>query len=145
NQEYQFEDLVEKVLAKRDRSRNPLFAHALVSLEMEARNTAATENEPQEQEGEGLTVKPYEHGRKVSKFDMGFYYAEVEGKLKLIAEYATRLYKKEKVEQVITYFKEILTNVLEDPQIRLEDIRLSSDLGKIETNVVQADEGDFGF
>ena len=104
NQDYQYENLVEKVVLTRDLSRNPLF-DTMFTLQ----NTG-----PQKIDVPGLKLLPYEYENKTSKFDLTLIAVEIEEKLNLAFEYSTKLFRRETVERLIIYFKNILRNVVEN-------------------------------
>jgi amino acid adenylation domain-containing protein len=109
NQDYQFEDLVEKVVTTRDASRNPLFDVMFVFQNVDM------------QPGEipGLTFTPYDFEDGISRFDMTLQGFESEGKLCFILEYCTGLFLRETIGRFIKYFKRIVTSVIGDYEIEL--------------------------
>ncbi|MCK5128166.1 MAG: AMP-binding protein, partial [candidate division Zixibacteria bacterium] len=114
NQEYQYEELVEQVAVNRDVSRNPLFDTMFV-----LQNTG-----PGEIEVPGLRVIPYEYENKTSKFDLTLIGVEAEDKLLFTFEYSTKLFKPETIERFITYFKNIVTGVLEDKHRKISGVEI---------------------
>jgi len=123
NQEYQFEDLVEKVALniKRDASRNPLFDVMFVLQNIPAAEIEIT----------GLKLIPYDYKDiiRISKFDLTFICEEneLENNLHFTVEYSTKLFKEETIERFIIYFKKIISNVLEDPGKRISETELSTE------------------
>jgi non-ribosomal peptide synthetase component F len=131
NQEYQFEELVDKVVKKRDWSRNPLF---------DAGMTLANMNQNQaQQEGRLVNEKPasnvksYEYKSGIVKFDLGMYLVEEENKMLISLEYRTKLFKQESIERYIGYFKKIVSLVAENIDIKLKDIIVSPRLTEAES------------
>ncbi|MCX6579065.1 MAG: amino acid adenylation domain-containing protein [Candidatus Aminicenantes bacterium] len=114
NQEYQYEDLVERATKARDVSRNPLF-DTMFALQ----NTGS-----QEIEIPGLKLGPYEYESKTSKFDLSLTGVEVEDKLLFTFEYSTKLFKLETVERFSAYFVNIIHGVLEDRQKKISDFEI---------------------
>jgi amino acid adenylation domain-containing protein len=104
NQEYQYEDLVEDVVATRDVSRNPLFDTMLVLQNFQLKKI----------EIPGLKLIPYEYENKTSKFDLSLTAVEIEEKLLFIFEYCTKLFKRETIERFIVYFKNIVISIVEN-------------------------------
>jgi hypothetical protein len=136
NQDYPVEDLVEKITAARDPSRNPMFdtLFTLQNLEIP------------EAEIPGLTLKPYEYNPAVSRFDMTWLGVEKQGTLLFSIEYCTKLFKEETITQFGEYFKRIITAVLENRDIRLKDIEVSPGLTTLEeTTYKEEAAGDFEF
>ncbi|MDQ1354923.1 MAG: hypothetical protein QG657_5232, partial [Acidobacteriota bacterium] len=114
NQEYQYEDLVEKVTVTRDVSRNPLF-DTMFALQ----NTGSREIELP-----GLKLIPYEKENKTSKFDLTLTGVEVEAKLMFTFEYSTKLFREETINRFITYFKNIVSGLIENKERRISDFEI---------------------
>ncbi|MGD2091010.1 MAG: amino acid adenylation domain-containing protein [Candidatus Aminicenantes bacterium] len=125
NQDYPFEDLVEKVLKHRHSNRNSLFD---VRFNMDSFEILP--------EGFGkLKLKPYPLETTTSKFDMTLNAREAGEILSFGLQYCSKLFKKTTIEKFIGYFREITTAVAENPGIKLEDIKLSLDLSWLETGM----------
>jgi amino acid adenylation domain-containing protein len=118
NQEYPFEELVEKVEARRDISRNPLFDV------MFALHNQVEQQEDEPDAGIYRKLKPYEYENPTSKFDLSFHGIESAGKITFSVEYCTRLFKAETIRVSIDYFKNIVSSVLENPHRQIRDIDL---------------------
>ncbi|MCP4151665.1 MAG: AMP-binding protein, partial [bacterium] len=115
NQEYPFEQLVEKVVVARDVSRNPLF-----DVVFTLQNHDITKKTIP-----GLTLKPYQYESNIAKFDlMLIATAENEKGLHNTFEYSTKLFKEETVKRFINYFKNVVTRVIATPDLRLGDIEI---------------------
>ncbi|HLP59694.1 MAG TPA: amino acid adenylation domain-containing protein [Candidatus Deferrimicrobium sp.] len=117
NQEYQFEDLVEKVVINRDTGRNPLFDVLFVVQDIERLP------------GDVVEKGAVENGKinRVSKFDLEITALEVGQGLKILFGYCTKLFKKETIERFIIYLKKILLAVVKEPGIRLSEIEIISE------------------
>ncbi|MCX6582230.1 MAG: amino acid adenylation domain-containing protein [Candidatus Aminicenantes bacterium] len=113
NQDYPFEDLVENVVKERDKSRNPLFdvVFALQNL-VDPPGT-------QEEMLDGI-----ETGR--AKFDLTLIGIEQEEALHFYFEYCTRLFKKETILRFSSFFRAIISFVMENPAARIGDIEIIS-------------------
>ncbi|NIM13592.1 MAG: amino acid adenylation domain-containing protein [Candidatus Aminicenantes bacterium] len=137
NQDYPFEDLAENVAADRDPGRNPLF-DAMFSLQ---------NLDIPKLEIPGLQLKPYKFETRISKFDLCLTGIEVDEKFKFIFEYKTTLFKDETIEEFIRYFKDIATVVVENRDIKLNNIDLSTDLtdSKSDSDIYQEFYEDFDF
>ena len=59
---------------------------------------------------------------------MSWFGGELHGKLSFMVEYRTKLFKKETLEDFISYFKQILSTVIKNKEIKLGDIQLSHGL-----------------
>jgi amino acid adenylation domain-containing protein/non-ribosomal peptide synthase protein (TIGR01720 family) len=117
NQDYPFEELVEKVPVNRDVSRNPLFDVMFILQNIDF---------PQV-EIPGLTLTSYEYENKVSKFDLTLASVEIEEKLLFTFEYCTKLFKQETIERFISYFKKIVTSILIAPGVKISDVEIISE------------------
>ncbi|MGB7605328.1 MAG: condensation domain-containing protein, partial [Lutisporaceae bacterium] len=100
NQDYQFEELIDKLNIKRDLSRNPLF-DVMFSMHNVDKNEISIEE---------LKIKPYNTENNISKFDMTLTAVESEDNVGFNLNYCTRLYGKKTIEKLIKHF----TNILED-------------------------------
>jgi len=142
NQDYQFEDLVDQVLKKRDTSRNPLFdvMFTFVSQEGAAVSAEGVENLDSE-----LKFNPYKTEYNESRFDLLISGVDRGDHFSFTMEYSTQLFKTETIERFIDYFRQITTAVVEDETIQLKDITLSTDLDAAAASVFQDDGSDFGF
>ncbi len=125
NQEYHFEDLVEKLDVNRDISRNPLFDHMFVLQNMEAGqppySVAGAEDSTPDTPAAPVTLRHI-----TSKFDITFYCTEIENKLYFTVEYSTALFKKETVERFVRYYKQIVTAVAGDDSPGLSQLEIIS-------------------
>jgi tyrocidine synthetase-3 len=114
NQEYPFEDLVEKASVSRDASRNPLFDVMFILQNMETT----------EIEIPGLKLKPYEYENNTSKFDLTLTGMETGKKLSFTLEYCTKLFKEETILRFITYFNKIIFSIQQYPDIKIAGISI---------------------
>ncbi|WP_072731090.1 non-ribosomal peptide synthetase, partial [Paenibacillus sp. NAIST15-1] len=114
HQEYPFEELVEKVVSRRDVSRSPLFDVMLVLQNME--------KEQMELEHVRLTTYPYEG--IAAKFDLTLTAIEHEKGMSLTFTYAADLFDRATIEQWASYFKVLLESAVLDPKQRLADLPL---------------------
>jgi non-ribosomal peptide synthetase component F len=120
NQDYQFEDLVGKAAGGRSSNRTPLF-DVMVALQ----NMDAWDGEIP-----GLKVildHDYRFDNRISKFDMVYILELINNTLSVELEYSTELFKGESIEIYIDYFKQIVSIVVENPGIKLEDIKIAGD------------------
>jgi amino acid adenylation domain-containing protein len=119
NQEYRYEDIVNKVNVGRDTGRNPLF-DVMFSLE---------NLETSEVKIPGLNLKEYDYELKTSKFDLTLIAREEEGILHFSFEYCTKLFKEETILGFIGYFKQVLRFLPEDKAfaIKISEIEILPD------------------
>jgi hypothetical protein len=93
----------------------------------------------------GLKLTPYENIDKISKFDLTLTGVEKEGCMMFGLEYCTKLFKKETIERYIGYFKNIISVVIENREIPLEDIKISHELLDQKLHIPQDDRANFAF
>lgn len=117
NQDYQFQDLVEKLAINRDLSRNPLFDVEFVMQNMELPNI----------EIEDLQLETYNYENKTSKFDLSLDANEANNTLNFMFEYSTKLFKKKTIQRFELFFKKIIRTVLNDKEILLKNINIILD------------------
>ncbi|QUI24146.1 amino acid adenylation domain-containing protein [Vallitalea pronyensis] len=116
NQDYQFEELVEKLDLKRDMSRNPLFDTMFV-----LQNTGSMAIEIQD-----LSFKPYPMENNISHFDMTLSGEERDGKVYFDLEYSTRLFRKATIERFAEHYRNILKKIAENMDVKLSEIDMMS-------------------
>lgn len=116
NQDFQFEDLVEKVKVRKDLSRHPLFDVMLIWQNFEVPTI----------EIPGLKLRPLAFESRTAKFDLSLYAAEADEGLALTFEYRTRLFSSATIANFIGYFKRIVSCVLDEPGVKIGDIEIIS-------------------
>lgn len=104
NQAYQFNDLVQQVVRKRDFSRNPLFDVMFVWQNMEIKDL----------EAKGLTFSSYEYHHRTSKFDLMLMGYEIQDQIYFKFEYSTHLFKPSTIERFIGFFERILHSIADN-------------------------------
>jgi len=129
NQEYPFEELVDKLSVKRDITRNPLFDIMFVLQNM---NTDSRNQDKEVEIETRRSVQPdlpkeYENIVQTTKFDLTLRAIERGHGLSLLFEYCTKLFKKETMERFIAYFKKIVSVAIKEPGIRLSEIEIISE------------------
>ncbi|MGD2089466.1 MAG: amino acid adenylation domain-containing protein, partial [Candidatus Aminicenantes bacterium] len=117
NQDYQYEELVEKIEPQRDLSRNPLFDVMLVVQNMDMEALAIP----------GIELKPFEYPQRTSKFDMTVTAVEKEHQLDFTITYSTALFTQETVLRFIKYFKRVLAAGLKDIKQKIAEIDILAD------------------
>lgn len=111
-QTYQYEELIDDLQVTRDTSRNPLFDVMFVF-----QNFSQAELELP-----GLTLEPQTWQSQTSKFDITLSTQESDEGLSFSFEYSTELFESATIERFVTYFKQIISAVTEDVDIRISDI-----------------------
>ncbi|MDH6431516.1 acyl carrier protein, partial [Paenibacillus sp. PastH-4] len=94
HQDYPFEELVEKLNVRRDRSRNPLFDTMLVLQNMEQTRFSLAD----------VDVRPVELSHPVTKFDLTLNVVEVNQGLHMTLEYSRALFNASTVERLLSHF-----------------------------------------
>ncbi|UCH94319.1 MAG: SDR family NAD(P)-dependent oxidoreductase, partial [Candidatus Aminicenantes bacterium] len=121
NQDYQFEDLVEKVTPTRDMSRNPLFD---VVFDLNYTLESSTEISQEKTKSGGLKIKPYSYEHTTAKFDLTLMVFDRRERLDFVFEYCTRLFKEETILKFTTYFKKLVSAVVENPGEKISEIEI---------------------
>ena len=98
NQDYPYEELVERVTINRDPGRNPLFDTMLNLRNMDI----------SEIEIPGLKMASFPFEESISKFDLTLRAFDAPGNLRFTFEYCTLLFKVETIERFAVYFKNII-------------------------------------
>ena len=117
NQDYQYDELVERVVVARDTGRNPIF-DTLFTLQ--------TQDVPG-MEIPGLKLKPFSNKHSISKFDLTLLGMEINDTLSFVFEYCTKLFRMETVERFAGYFRRIISGVLEKPDVKIAEIEIISE------------------
>ncbi|WP_143088770.1 non-ribosomal peptide synthetase, partial [Paenibacillus algorifonticola] len=122
NQDYPFEELVEKVRVSRDVSRNPLFDTLLVMQNVEEGEFAIN----------GLRLAPFANERSIAKFDLTLEIAEDADKLACGIEYTTALYTRETAERLAKHFDRLIETVIQTPSATLETLDMMTSEERIQ-------------
>ncbi|WP_176560100.1 non-ribosomal peptide synthetase [Brevibacillus dissolubilis] len=134
-QDYPFEELV-TLLDAGDKGRNPLFDTMFIMQNMEI---------PPLTLGEVTCIhQRYEHG--TAKFDLMIQALEQDGQIRLVVEYATKLFHAGTVEKMMRHYLQILAEVAKNPEQELSQIEMLSNEERrqltVDFNVRVADFGD---
>jgi len=121
NQEYPFEELVEKIAIQQTMGRNPLFDTILAVQNMEVVSSNKSDTQIT-----GIEITKPETPHKISKFDLTIHVNESKGKLLFTLEYSTSLYKKETIERYFNYFKQSVFILTEHPSQKINEIEIIS-------------------
>jgi non-ribosomal peptide synthetase component F/aryl carrier-like protein len=113
HQLYPFARMVSDVGAPRNPARNSLFDVYLL-LQNNDRFDAAV------QKADGLRISKY-HDLPLlfSKFDLSFNFSEEDGRLKLLLEYDSILFRQRDIEALAGYFEHVMTQLINRPLISL--------------------------
>jgi amino acid adenylation domain-containing protein len=121
NQDYQLEEIVEKIVVQRDMRRNPLFD---VMFAFQNFFDAPGPGGIPAEDVKRLKMKPYSHEHRTSQFDFTLIAIEKEKKLNFSCEYCTKLFKKQTILRFTQYFKEIISSIIENPSQKISDIEM---------------------
>jgi amino acid adenylation domain-containing protein len=114
NQDYPYEELVKKVLKDRDTSRNPIFD--TLFLLQNNRSLSADFN--------NIKTTRYQSKSTTTQFDLLLEAAETANGIAFDFSYSTVLFKKETILNFIAYFKNCISIIVANPQIKISDIEL---------------------
>ncbi|NEW09937.1 non-ribosomal peptide synthetase, partial [Paenibacillus sp. SYP-B3998] len=131
NQDYPFEELVEKVQVTRELGRNPLFDVMFVLQNTEDQTAHLGE----------LTVETYRQNHTIAKFDLTFGIRFEDGQTCGYFEYCTKLFTKSMVDNFVEGLLAIISQICEQPHRRLADITLNP----IRNEEASVEEIDFAF
>ena len=126
NTDYPFEELVERVAARRDLERHPLFdvLFQLDDLTEQSRTLYG------EAIGD-LRIQQYDRGvRRMVKWDLSCIATELADRVLITFAYATHLFKGETVEILTGYFKRIAAFAAQEPDKQIAEISLQKNMGK---------------
>ncbi|QDX92246.1 amino acid adenylation domain-containing protein [Brevibacillus laterosporus] len=101
HQDYQFEELVDKLHVQRDLGRNPIFDVMFTLQNADVESFSFEE----------LTFTEYKQESKVAKFDVAFSANEGNEEIAFLVEYSSKLFKKETMERMITQFLQIISAI----------------------------------
>lgn len=118
NQQYQYEDLLDKLKIKSEISRNPLFDIMFIMQNMDKKKILLDE----------LTFEEVNFKSKVSKYDLTLICHVEKNKLSFEIEYATSLFNKETIERMVIHFENIIQTVMDNPKILISDINMMSEV-----------------
>jgi amino acid adenylation domain-containing protein len=121
NQDYPFEELVEKVVLNRDMSHNPLIDAMFV-----LQNISEPAGEVHQVEMNDVALEPYPYEQTISKFDLSLNAVEMGKKVRMSFEYGTRLFKEETIHRFIQHFKKVISSVTREPAKSLGEIEIIS-------------------
>ncbi|MGB7605432.1 MAG: amino acid adenylation domain-containing protein [Lutisporaceae bacterium] len=117
NQDYQFEELIDKLNIARDFSRNPLFDTLFVMHNMDI---------PEVQIKDAI-IRPYIFDTKATRFDLSLQAKEIGSCITLIFEYSTKLFKDETIQSLSKHFENIINVIINDTSIKLSDVEMLSE------------------
>jgi len=132
HQDYPFDELVKRVVSERDYSRNPLF-DTMIALQ----NTSLYDTDFL-----GGQVRLASESLDVM-FDLNMQIYEQKDTLLIAWEYASKLFTKETMRELLQHFMEVVTTVVEQPDLLIEQVNLSSQFETADVDVLP--EVEFSF
>ncbi|MFS1514464.1 amino acid adenylation domain-containing protein [Chengkuizengella sp. SCS-71B] len=114
NQDYPFEDLVEKLDIERDTSRNPIFDTMFIFQNMAIK----------EVETGKLKFSPTELNPGVSPYDMTLSAEDRNTYLVFHIDYSTALFKKSTIDRFISHFNHLLHQITKSLELKLSEIEI---------------------
>jgi len=158
NQDYPFENLVEKLKIERDTNRNPLF-----NVTIEIRNLDPGTDTDGDVRSGGAAVLPVDMERearthmkemrvtthnvyqKKAPFDLDFSMSNLGRNIIVRVLYMRELFKEESIKRFVSYFKDLVSSVLDINNAKLEDMKISHDLVDVVSIEAVSEQGDFEF
>ncbi len=117
NQDYQFEDLVDRISPPRDLGRNPLFDTMFGVLSYDERVTCYG----------GVDFSRHEIDYEIAKFDLSLTAIERQNQVLVLEfEYCTELFRRETIERLSSHYLNVLREVVANPCVKLSDINILS-------------------
>ncbi|WP_139487924.1 non-ribosomal peptide synthase/polyketide synthase [Brevibacillus dissolubilis] len=117
NQDYPFDELVEKLQLHRDMSRNALFDTMFVLQNLDQTDAGVS----------GLQFESYQMELDIAKFDLTLTAVEKGGSIHFDLEYSTDLFNKETIERMSGHFTRLLTDIARQPELKLGEINILSE------------------
>ena len=114
NDSYPFDMMVEELELQRDLSRNPIFDVSIVLQNNEEENLIFN----------GLKIKSIESEWKSSKFDLTFFFDTNGNDLQFTIEYSTKLFKRSRIERLITHFGELMESVFTQSNQAIDQLNI---------------------
>jgi tyrocidine synthetase-3 len=127
NQDYPFEELVQQLNIQGTDKRNPLFDVVFNFLNLESSRL----------EMPGLTFSPYQPRRMTSRFDLVFIAADRGDSLEMRLTYSNELFNKATAEKICKHYVQVLEHVLENKEIELGDIKISTQFSAARAKIHQ--------
>ncbi len=117
NQEYPFEELVEKIGVKRDASRNPIFSTMFALQNADLSELGAL----------GFSIEPFMCNNQTAKFDLTFEAVDKGKTIEYGIEYCTDLFNEETIKRLSNHFINIIADITEHPSKKLKDVDILSE------------------
>ncbi|HLP61991.1 MAG TPA: amino acid adenylation domain-containing protein, partial [Candidatus Deferrimicrobium sp.] len=126
NQDYPFEELVEKAVKRRDTGRNPLFDVMFVLQNMIRPKEEIPHDNDLERRAGDLKMKLLPKIVTASQFDLVLEAVETGPKISFSLEYCSKLFQPGTIVRFVGYFKKVITSILANPGIEISEIEIIS-------------------
>ncbi len=123
NQNYPFDNLLEKLNVKRLQNRNPLFDVCFNMM-----NISDGIDSTKEITIRNLVIKPLEFENKTAKFDITLNAALSDNRIEMFMEYKTCLFKRSTIQGFIKYYIEILETIAGNIHVNINEISLIDEI-----------------
>ncbi len=134
NQDYPFEELVNKLGIQRQAGRHPLVDAVF----------AFQEKNQQDREAGEIRAKLLDFNLfNVAHFDLMLYLTAVNDSISGVFEYSTDLFKRSTIEGLSNFYIEVLEQIVENPDIALEEIRTDLNLLPAKSTIKQEDDNEW--
>ncbi|MCX8132274.1 MAG: amino acid adenylation domain-containing protein [Clostridia bacterium] len=117
NQDYQFEELLEKLNVKKDLSKNPLFDTMFTLQNIDV----------SELRRDNLVFSPYELDCKTSKFDFSIQAVEKAEAINFNLDYCTGLFRHETMERFKNHFLNLLSDIVRRPSCKICELEIMTE------------------
>jgi non-ribosomal peptide synthetase component F len=128
NQDYPFEELVEKLRLRPEIGPRPIFNTMYTFYNLDFYSIDYVNEKTWKNPAQGIRFIPYPLEQRSALVDISLIGEEKGDQLQITFEYSTKLFKAETVQRFYGYFKEIVSAVLQDRNTSLKDILISYDL-----------------
>jgi len=141
NQDYQYDELIEKL-----RLRGCLGSNRFVTTVFTLQNSDSVETDLLPVDISDLKMKPFGYYYdRVAKFDLTLDAIEGDKTIFMWCRYSKALFKQCTIEKITQNYVEILKQVAENIDIKLDDIKIPHGLVIASSNIVKLDTEDFDF
>jgi non-ribosomal peptide synthetase component F len=140
NQDYQLDELANRLGIEAQAGRNPLFdAQFTYQDAAEAVSSKSDITIPT------LNIRYYSFKHRVQPFDLSLIASESNDRFSVKLGYLTALFERSTIENMAKHYREILEQCMENKDIKLKDIDISLDLVKATAELTGEDVSDFEF
>ena len=135
NQDYQFDDLVERLKLNRDTEKNPIYNVVFAVMNLDYTGDQLP----------GLNVEPYAIEKMTAKTELRLGAVETANTISMKLTYVKSLFKKEHVVEMAQHYIDILKQVLKNNEIKLKDIKISHRMTTLKPSPLRSDPDEFNF